>query len=131
MLYFRCRKKSIRIYKLKWFKRWASKEGLSDSVLKLAITEMQQGLVDADLGANVYKKRVPLLGQGKSGSLRTLIAFQVDNKAFFIYGFSKSTRSNISVKEMKSLKLLAKELLNYSEEKLKKAIDSGSIEEVR
>jgi hypothetical protein len=122
---------SIRIYKLKWFKRWASKEGLSDSVLKLAITEMQQGLVDADLGANVYKKRVPLLGQGKSGSLRTLIAFQVNNKAFFIYGFSKSTRSNISVKEMKSLKLLAKELLNYSEEKLKRAIDSGSIEEVR
>ena len=131
MLYFRCRKKSIRIYKLKWFKRWASKEGLSDSVLKLAIAEMQQGLVDADLGANVYKKRVPLLGQGKSGSLRTLIAFQVDNKTFFIYGFSKSTRSNISVKEMKSLKLLAKELLNYSEEKLKKAIDSGRIEEVR
>lgn len=122
---------SIRIYKLKWFKRWASKEGLSDSVLKLAIAEMQQGLVDADLGANVYKKRVPLLGQGKSGILRTLIAFQVDNKAFFIYGFSKSTRSNISVKEMKSLKLLAKELLSYSEEKLKKAIDSGSIEEVR
>ena len=33
--------------------------------------------------------------------------------------------------EMKSLKLLAKELLNYSEEKLKKAIDSGSVEEVR
>ena len=122
---------SIRIYKLKWFKRWASKEGLSDSVLKLAITEMQQGLVDADLGANVYKKRVPLLGQGKSGSLRTLIAFQVDNKAFFIYGFSKNARSNINVKEMKSLKVLAKELLNYSEEKLKKAIDSGSIEEVR
>lgn len=122
---------SIRIYKLRWFKRWASKEGLSDSLLKLAIAEMQQGLVDADLGANVYKKRVPLLGHGKSGSLRTLIAFQVDNKAFFIYGFSKSTRSNISVKEMKSLKLLAKELLNYSEEKLKKAIDSGSIEEVR
>ena len=122
---------SIRIYKLKWFKKWASKEGLSDSLLKLAIEEMKQGLVDADLGANVYKKRVPLLGQGKSGSLRTLIAFQVDNKAFFIYGFSKSTRSNVSVKEMKSLKLLAKELLNYSEEKLKRAIDSGSIEEVR
>ena len=55
----------------------------------------------------------------------------MDNKAFFIYGFSKSARSNVSVKEMKSLKLLAKELLNYSEEKLKKAIDSGSVEEVR
>lgn len=105
---------SIRIYKLRWFKRWASKEGLSDSLLKSAIAEMQQGLVDADLGANVYKKRVPLLGQGKSRSLRTLIAFQVDNKAFFIYGFSKNARSNINVKEMKSLKVLAKELLNYS-----------------
>lgn len=47
---------SIRIYKLKWFNRWASKEGLSGNLLKLAIAEMQQGLVDADLGANVYKK---------------------------------------------------------------------------
>ena len=89
---------SIRIYKLRWFKRWASKEGLSDSLLKLAIAEMQQGLVDADLGANVYKKRVPLLGQGKSGSLRTLIAFQVDNKAFFIYGFSKAPALTLVLK---------------------------------
>ena len=80
---------SIRIYKLKWFKKWASKEGLSDSLLKLAIAEMKQGLVDADLGANVYKKRVPLLGQGKSGSLRTLIAFQVNNKAFLLRFFQK------------------------------------------
>jgi len=122
---------SIRIYKLKWFKRWASKEGVSDGLLKVAIAEMQKGLVDADLGANVYKKRVPLLGQGKSGSLRTLIAFQVDNKAFFIYGFSKNVRSNVSVKETKALKLLAKELLNYSDAQLMKAIDSGSVVEVK
>jgi hypothetical protein len=33
---------------------------------------MQQGLIDADLGGGVIKKRVPLPGRGKSGSTRTL-----------------------------------------------------------
>ena len=33
------------------------------------------------------KKRVALPGHGKRGSLRTLVAFQLDEKAFFIYGF--------------------------------------------
>jgi hypothetical protein len=35
-----------------------------------AIAEMAAGLIDADLGGSVYKKRVPLPGRGKSGGAR-------------------------------------------------------------
>jgi len=49
---------------------------------------MEQGLVDADLGGHVMKKRVALPGRGKSSGARTNIACQVEDKAFFIYGFA-------------------------------------------
>ena len=86
------------IYKSKWFKKWADKEGLVDKSLKDSIDDVSHGLIDADLGGHVYKKRVAIEGQGKSGGLRTLLAFKLDDKAFFMYGFSKNKRSNISIK---------------------------------
>jgi hypothetical protein len=35
---------------------------------------MEQGLIDADLGGGLFKKRIALPGRGKSGGARTLIA---------------------------------------------------------
>ncbi|TPV59125.1 type II toxin-antitoxin system RelE/ParE family toxin [Aestuariibacter sp. GS-14] len=121
----------MRILKNRWFSKWAKKEGLTDSALKNALIEMEQGLIDADLGGHVYKKRAPVEGQGKSGGLRTILAFKVDDKAFFLYGFSKNARENIDSKELKALKRLAKELFAYSDEQLKKAIKAGSLVEVK
>ena len=68
---------------------------------------MEQGLIDARLGGQVVKKRVGLRGRGKRGGARTLVAFRQDDKAFFIYGFAKSERANVSGDELKALKLLA------------------------
>ena len=65
----------MRIFKTRWFQRWAKKEGLADEVLLTAVREMEQGLVDADLGGSVYKKRVPIQERGKRGGVRTLLAF--------------------------------------------------------
>ena len=48
----------MQIYKNKAFSKWAAKEKLSDQKLKLAVEEMENGLVDADLGGHVFKKRV-------------------------------------------------------------------------
>ncbi|RRD69912.1 MULTISPECIES: type II toxin-antitoxin system RelE/ParE family toxin [unclassified Desulfovibrio] len=62
-----------RILKTRPFNRWLRKTLLDDNTLLKAIDEMERGLVDADLGGNVYKKRVALPGRGKSGSTRTLI----------------------------------------------------------
>lgn len=39
----------MRIFKSKAFSRWAAKEGLSDEALFMAVDEMEQGLIDADL----------------------------------------------------------------------------------
>ena len=91
---------------------------------------MNQGLVDAHLGGHVVKKRVALPGRGKRGGGRTLLAFKQGDKAFFVYGFAKNERANISAKELRALKLLAKELLNYPAGSLTTAINAGELIEI-
>ena len=120
----------MRAFKVKVFAKWASGEGLDDDALASAVIEMEQGLIDARLGGQVVKKRVALPGRGKRGSARTLIAFKQGDKAFFIYGFAKNERANISSKDLRALKLLAKELLNYAAPVLAKATKAGELIEI-
>lgn len=120
----------MRIFKTKWFQRWASKEHLDDDTLRRTVAEMVAGLIDADLGGHVIKKRAALPGHDKRGSLRTLVAFKADDKAFFICGFAKNERDNIGQNELKALRLLATELLGYGSVLLAKAIAVGEIVEV-
>lgn len=121
----------MRIYKSKWFEKWADKEGLTEKALKDAVKEIVGGLIDADLGGHVYKKRIAIEGQGKSSGLRTILAFKVDDKAFFIFGFPKNAQGNINTKELKAFKRMAKELLGYTASQLKKAVNAGSFIEVK
>ena len=127
----RFKESSMRILKTKAFNRWADNEGLTDQVLTEAVDDMEQGLIDATLGGHVYKKRVALPGRGKRGSSRTLLAYRSGDKAFFIFGFAKNERVNISAKELKSLKLLASELLGYSNQTLDKAIKVNELIEIK
>lgn len=120
----------MRIFKTRLFNRWATGEGLMDHVLANAVQEMEQGLVDADLGGHVFKKRVALPGRGKRSGSRTILAYRHGNKAFFVVGFTKNERANIDPKELKALKLLATELLGYSDQKLDKAIQAGELLEI-
>jgi hypothetical protein len=121
----------MRIYKSKWFNKWANKEGLTDKALKDAVKEMKDGLIDVDLGGHVFKKRAAIEGQGKSGGLRTILAFKVGDKAFFMFGFPKNAQDNINTKELKTFKHMAKELLGYNASQLKKAVNAGSLIEVK
>ena len=120
----------MRIFKSKTFARWMRKEGLDDNGLIVAVTEMETGKIDANLGGDVYKKRVALPGRGKSGSVRTLIAYHNGEKAFFVFGFAKNVRSNISAIELKALKLMAKVLLNKSDANLKQDLKARILIEV-
>ncbi len=120
----------MQAFKTKAFARWADGEGLGDEALVAAVAEMQQGLIDARLGGQVVKKRVALPGRGKRGSTRTLVAFRQGDKAFFVYGFAKNQRGNINDKELRALKLLAKELLNYPAASLARAMKAGELIEI-
>jgi hypothetical protein len=120
----------MQAFKTKWFAKWAASQRLTDEALNIAVAEMEHGLVDAELGGCVVKKRVALPGHGKR-SARTLLAFRRGDKAFFIYGFAKNERANIGVRELKALKLLAREVLSYKESVLAKAIRAGELIEVQ
>lgn len=120
----------MRVFKSKWFEKWATGEGLNDETLLAAVAEMEDGLIDARLGGHVVKKRVALPGRGKRGGSRTLLAYRKDDKAFFVYGFAKNERENISSKELKALRLLATQLLSYTNPALNKAIKAGELIEV-
>ncbi|WP_335808130.1 type II toxin-antitoxin system RelE/ParE family toxin [Vreelandella populi] len=102
-----------------------------DAALLAAVEEIERGLIDADLGGHMVKKRVAIDGRGKSGGVRTLLAYKIANKAFFVYGFAKNARANISADELKALKHLAKELLSYSDRVLTEAIKHGALIEVK
>lgn len=121
----------MQVYKSKWFGKWADKEDLTDQDLSAAVKEMVNGLIDADLDGHVMKKRVALQGQGKSGGARTLLAFKLDDKAFFMYGFTKNQQDNISAKELKALKAMAKQVLGYTPAQLKVVLNAGEFIEVR
>lgn len=122
---------SMRIFKNKAFFQWAKHEKLKDAALIKAVEEMEDGLWEASLGGGVYKKRIPIPGQGKRSSLRTIIAYKINNVAIFVYGFAKNNKANISAKEQKALKLLAKLYLGYNEKELEKAIKIGEFIEVK
>jgi hypothetical protein len=118
------------IIKTKKFDRWARKAGLIDSLLCHAVEEMVKGLIDADLGGRVYKKRIALPGKGKSGSVRTLLATNRNDRWFFMFGFEKNDRANISTKELEALQLLADDLLSLKEDHIRQAVVDGSFIEV-
>ena len=95
-----------------------------------AVTEMMQGLIDADLGGGVLKKRIGLSGRGKRGGARMLIATNKGNRWFFVLGFEKSERDSIADNELQALQDLAQDLLMRSTLQLNQAVRDGALEEI-
>lgn len=118
------------IYNTRWFGRWARKQALPAASLCAAVREMAAGLVDADLGGGLVKKRVARPGQGKSGGFRTLVAPNRGDRWVFVFGFPKNERSNIDRDEEEALKKLAAHLLSMTAEALDQAQRAGEIVEV-
>jgi len=120
-----------RIFKTLHFSRWMRKTDLSDPALCAAVLEMERGLIDADLGGGVVKKRVALPGRGKSGGARTLVATNKGNRWFFVFGFEKNVRPNVTAKELEALQKIAADLLKLTSKDLDAHVEFGELQEVR
>jgi hypothetical protein len=120
-----------RIFKTKWFQRFARKEGIEDAALVEAVGRAEKGQIDANLGSGVIKQRIARAGQGRSGGYRTIILFRQGDRAVFMYGLAKSARANIRADEEKQFKEAAKHLLALAEEQLAQLVRQGDFVEVK
>lgn len=118
-----------RVFKTRHFNRWMRKCELTDAALCMAVNEMTAGLIDAELGGDVVKKRVALPGRGKRGGARTLVATRKASRWFFVFGFEKNERANITTTELEALQTLAGSLLDLSTAQLETAVTDGTLQE--
>ena len=121
----------VRIFKYKWFHRFTSKEGISDSELKEIVKQLENGQFYADLGGGVYKMRLARQIEGKkSGSYRLIVIFKSEFRTFFAYGFPKSKMDNIDDDELKAFKKQAKENLSVPEKQIDAWVKNHSLIEI-
>ncbi len=120
----------ISSYKTRTFAIWASKVGVSDVALIQAVEEMSRGLIDADLGGHVVKKRIALPGLGKRGGARVIVATKLTDRWFFLFGFSKSEQDNIDTADLKALREMAEQLLAFNDQQLSVALAASELMEI-
>lgn len=120
----------MRVFKTRWFARYARKEGIDDKKLAAAILEAEYGQIDADYGGGLIKKRIAREGAGKSGGYRTLIAYKSASKSLFLYCFAKSDKENIADSDVKEYKKFARLFLAFNDAEIATALHRGAIEEV-
>lgn len=119
-----------RVLKVPVFNRWMLKSGLTDRALIKAVDEIKNGLIDADLGGGILKKRLALPGRGKRGSARTLLASNKRGRWVFLFGFQKNERDNISRHELEALQELSSDLMMFSEPDISLAVSRNELFEV-
>ena len=121
---------TVRIFKNKWFARFAEKEGITDSVLREVVDQLEVRQAEADLGGDVYKVRIARPGEGKSGGNRVIVFFKSEKRTFFVYGFAKSERDNIDQGELRAFKYRAKDTFSMTEEHIEDRLRNGTLIEV-
>lgn len=120
----------LRIFKNKWFAKFAKKERISDKKLNGMIKDIENGMIDVDYGSGVIKQRLARSNRGKSAGYRCIILFHVKERAFFVYGFPKSERDNISQEDEIVFKNLSQQMFDFSDADIELMLESGVLIEV-
>jgi hypothetical protein len=107
------------------FSRFATKEDISDEDLEKA---RKKGPY-YDLGGGVYKIRIARMKSGKSSGYRVIL-FKNPERIFFVYGFAKSDKENISKKELSLLKETATTDLSLSDAQINERLQEKTLREI-
>jgi hypothetical protein len=102
-------------------------KGWKDDDLCRAVLEMTEGLIDANLGGALFKKRIARNGQGKRGGFRTIVAKPEFETWLFVYGFAKSDLSNISTARELHCRDAVKEFLSLGLDQRETEIEDGRL----
>ncbi|PIP06232.1 MAG: hypothetical protein COX51_09270 [Syntrophobacteraceae bacterium CG23_combo_of_CG06-09_8_20_14_all_50_8] len=123
----------MRVFKNKWFNRWASRENIPDIVLLGAAADIAAGKADADLGGCLFKKRIARAGGGKRGGYRTIVGYKkpTADRIIFLYAFAKNEKANISIREESALSLVAEAFVSATDKQVNELVANGSIWEVQ
>lgn len=120
----------MRIFQNKPFQRFGRRESIQPASLCEAVERAEAGHVDADLGGNVIKQRIPRSGEGRSGGFRSIILYREGERAFFVYAFPKNQRANITEDELRGFRALARVMLALDEDEIELAVETGALREV-
>ena len=122
----------MRVFKGKQFSRWAAGEAIGDADLCQAAAEAFAGQYEADLGGYLFKKRIARRDGGKSGGYRTILGFRKSDsqRIFFLYGFPKNVRANITTKERSALSANATALVDAADRQIEELKAKGTILEL-
>ena len=121
----------MQVFKNKWFARFARQTGISDTNLCEAVERAERGLIDADLGGGVIKQRIARPNEGRSGGFRSIVVFRQEERAFFVFGFAKSGRDNITADELAEFRALAQQYLRLTAPQIQTAIQAEKFIEVK
>jgi hypothetical protein len=59
-----------------------------------------------------------------------LVATRRASRWYFVFGFEKNEKSNVSPTELEALQVLATELLALTEQQLREALANGALQEI-
>ena len=106
---------TMTVLKRKDFARWQAGARLPDDALCNAVPEMENGLIDVDLGGFLYKKRVA----------QPILSARIGQRYVFLHGFAKKDEANVAQEEKKALQFAGKVFLELSPADLAKALQAG------
>jgi hypothetical protein len=121
----------MRVFKSKWFAKFARKECITDAKLCDAVNNATLGIIDADYGGGVIKQRIARPNKGKSGGYRSILLFRKGERSFFVYGFAKNELDNIDDSDEQDFKKLAKILMNTTDAELDTLLKTDKYMEVK
>lgn len=125
------REKILKVYKTKLFNKWTKTNKITEEALRDGVSEICLGLVDAQLGGCLYKKRLELVNKGKRGGARVILVYRKEDRLIFLYGFAKNEKDNVTSKEKGALKKLADFYLKLSNAELNNAVKTKELVEVK